>query len=114
VIRVRPEERILHIREVLVLPAPSRTWEVGDARSAISADRRQAVTELRQDMSNGLLSNDWCIAEGDPIGPYRIEIHDGARLLHRFEFQVEEGGPSSSSTQAGTRALAGPVRVSSK
>jgi hypothetical protein len=114
VIRVAPADRILRVREILTLPAPSPTWDVGDERTQISVDGREAVTELRQDMSNGLLTNDWCIAERDPIGPYRIEVYDGARLLHRFEFQVESVDPSISSTHAGTSRLAAPVRVSWK
>jgi hypothetical protein len=89
VLRVAPADRPVRLREILILPAPTPSWDVGDAPTRVSPDRRRAETELVQDVSDGLASNEWCIADGDPVGPYRIEVYEDERLLHRFDFQVE-------------------------
>ncbi|TFI57302.1 hypothetical protein E2493_15650 [Sphingomonas parva] len=115
-IRVPPADRTIRVREVLILPAPPRTWNTDESITTISTDRRRAETELEQDLSEGMLSNDWCIADGDPLGRHRIEVYEGRRLLRRFDFQVvlTVRLPSISSTNSGTSTLAAPIRVSWK
>jgi hypothetical protein len=68
----------LRIREVLKLPKPPATWGEADdnefSPTATSADRTTAVTALFMAAKDGVLTNGWCIAAGDPAGHYRIEV----------------------------------------
>lgn len=55
-----------------------------------SADRTTAIAEAFALLGDGWIGNDWCIAEGDPLGPHSIEVFTEERLARRFEFEVRE------------------------
>ena len=55
-----------------------------------SADRTTAIAEAFAPLDDGWIGNDWCIAEGDPLGPHSIEVFTEERLARRFEFEVRE------------------------
>ena len=42
ILRVAPVAQPVRLHEVLILPAPTRTWDVGDAPTRISADGTRA------------------------------------------------------------------------
>ena len=91
-IRVRPEQRLVAIREEFVLPAPAREWNSdADGTFTVAPDRRSAVSTLAEGLDDGLLTNGWCVADGDPLGAYRIRVYDGETLLGQFDFAVTLG-----------------------
>ena len=88
ILRVEPAPRRVAVREVFTLPAAPKSWGVSAESTQVSNDRRRAETDLDDDIADGMIGNEWCVAEGDPLGRYRIEVFEGARLLHRFDFAV--------------------------
>lgn len=84
---------VIRYREVLQLPRAPAFWSgENDEYSPhrFSADRTTAITEAFAPLDDGWIGNDWCIAEGDPLGPHSIEVFIGERLARRFEFEVRE------------------------
>ncbi len=79
--------------ERLILPEPPADW--GEAATDpddgidISDDGKVAVsTFVPEPDADGWLSKGWCVAQGDPIGPHRIEVEiDGADLT-AYDFDV--------------------------
>lgn len=86
---VVPRSGEARIREELRLPAPSPSWPV-ESTVRVHDDRAGATNEFSDDLSDGLVTGEWCITEGDPVGPHHIEVFSGDRLLRRFEFTVIE------------------------
>ncbi len=82
--------------ERLILPAAPADW--GDAAVnpddgvEISEDGRLATSTFVPEPSDGWITNGWCVAEGDPPGPHRIEVEmDGAELAaYDFELVLPE------------------------
>jgi hypothetical protein len=73
--------------ERLILPAATPNW--GDNPDTIVApDRKSALT--RVPVAGRQASNEWCSAEGDPSGQYRIEVRRGGKLLGQRSFMVEK------------------------
>lgn len=72
--------------ERLVLPVPLADWGTlatnPDDNIEISDDGATATTTLPAEPdADRWLSNTWCVAAGDPVGPHRFEIEvDGAPL----------------------------------
>lgn len=79
--------------ERLVLPVPLADWgtlaTTPDDNVEISADGTTAITSFAAAPdAEGWLSNGWCVAAGDPVGPHRFELElDGAPLTS-FDFEV--------------------------
>ena len=89
VLDVAPGKGEVTVREELRLPGPSANWGTAEGTS-VHADRSGATSEITDDISDGMLSNEWCISAGDPTGAHHISIYQGRRLLHRFDFVVIE------------------------
>ena len=87
VIRVAPRKGEARLREELRLPAPAPNWGT-DAETRVHRDRAGATRLFSDDLSDGMVTSEWCISEGDPAGAHHIEVFSGDRLLHRFEFTV--------------------------
>ena len=89
-VRVAPGEGAVRVHELFELPGRAMQWKVDDpARSTmLSPDRGAAVTALTLDRASGEITNQWCVAAGDPEGEYRISVVAGKQLLHRFVFTV--------------------------
>jgi hypothetical protein len=87
-LRVEPQNAEVAITERFTLPAPATHW--GNPDSNVSVDRSEASTELNESLDDGVLTNGWCVVEGDPIGKYVIDVFHGGRRLHRFTFEVTE------------------------
>lgn len=75
--------------EELVLPGPAATWGVADGRpSRVAPDRAAATTRIPVDLASGVATSGWCVAEGDPIGTYRLVVRDHDREVYRVDFVV--------------------------
>ena len=86
-IDVAPQDRSMTIHERFELPAPAPLWGSG-AATIVAPDRASAVTQIQESLSDGLLTHGWCVAEGDPVGPHRIIVYAGERVLYEFRFNV--------------------------
>lgn len=79
--------------ERLVLPEPLADWgtlaTTPDDNVEISADGTTAITTFSAvPDAEGWLTNGWCVAAGDPVGPHRFELElDGAPLVS-FDFEI--------------------------
>ena len=89
VISVEPAKGEVSLREELRLPAPARSWGTAEGIT-VHPDRAGATSRLTEDLDDGILSNEWCLSEGDPTGAHQISVYHGDRLLHRFEFTMLE------------------------
>lgn len=89
----KPQPGVRALRERLTLPAPAETWGGVDGNpdspTRIAPRRDVAETALILPLAKGTIGSSWCIDAGDPRGRHSIEVFDGTRLLHRFEFRVE-------------------------
>ena len=89
VLLVEPENRTLSVRELFELPDSAETWNSDpSAVTVVNRDRSGAVTEFEESLGDGVITHSWCVAEGDPVGPHRIRVFVGDRLLHDFRFSV--------------------------
>ncbi|MBK8083357.1 MAG: hypothetical protein IPK28_05675 [Devosia sp.] len=78
--------------ERLILPAAPSDW--GDAASNpedgidISEDGRLATSTFVPELDDGWISNGWCVADGDPTGPHRIEVAIDGIEVTAYDFEV--------------------------
>jgi hypothetical protein len=89
VVFVAPEDRELAVREVLELPAAPASW--GGAAAAgirVEGDGRRAVSDFTDALGDGQIERRWCVAEGDPLGRYRIRVTSGTRELAEIAFEM--------------------------
>jgi hypothetical protein len=97
-LRVKPGPGIVTIDERLEVPGEvSDFGDAGglDSPTKIDPDHRAATTSLTFALAKGVIGNTWCVADGDPRGHYRIKVSQGTKMLHQFDFTVEEAAPSS-------------------
>jgi len=78
-------------REEFTLPAAPERWgsEETEGVQVVSGDRKTSVTEREVQPENGLISNFWEVAAGDPQGRYAIRVFVEDTLVATFEFDVE-------------------------
>ena len=75
--------------EVLSIPGPAEQWN-SDQESIVAEDRKSARTTLSFDGREGTAQNIWCVAEGDPEGPYSFLVsEEGAPLGMLLRFRLE-------------------------
>ena len=92
-IRLTPGDRLVSAREVFELPATPALWGGVDgddySSSKLSKDRKISETTMFYRPKDGWIEHGWCVAEGDPAGPYSIKVYVGEQLLHAFNFNAE-------------------------
>ena len=91
-IRLDRGDRLVQVREVFELPAKPTTWGGADddySSSEISGDRKTSETSQFYKPKDGWIAHGWCVADGDPAGPYSIKVYVGEKLLHAFDFKAE-------------------------
>ena len=92
-------DKLVSATEVFTLPAEPKQWGGIDgdeySSSKISGDRKVSETTLFYKPKDGWISHGWCVADGDPTGPYSIKVLVGDRLIHEFQFRVENAPASS-------------------
>jgi hypothetical protein len=78
-------------REEFTLPAAPTTWgdPVPDGSHAVSGDRKVSVLEREVQPEQGMISNSWAVAPGDPKGRYVIRVIIEGNLERVFEFDVQ-------------------------
>lgn len=92
-IRLDVPDGPVEFTEVFTLPAAPDVWDTGPGGGVeISPDGATSTLIDTYDVRNGWLLHGWCIAEGDPLGPHKMEISVEGTLLHTFVFQVIEPG----------------------
>lgn len=90
-IRLSGVEGIVRFREIFSLPTQPEYWG-GEGNefspNKITKDRRTSVTEKFATPDEGWIGNSWCVAEGDPVGRYWMEVSINNVFVERFEFDV--------------------------
>ena len=88
------ENRVVSVRETVELPAAPASWGSAPAQGTrVDADGRRAVTEFSDSLEDGQIDGRWCVAEGDPLGPYRIRIEADGQLLEEIRFEMVADAP---------------------
>lgn len=91
---IAPQPGIRRLREQFTLPDTPRQWDgvegAFDSPTLLSKTGRVANTDFYAALDRGEITRHWCVAEGDPLGAYEIEIFDGEKSLHRFKFDMVE------------------------
>ena len=98
------------LREEFELPAPG-TWPASDQYEVRSAGR-VAVTKSREKPTDGWISNEWCVGNGDPTGKYVITVYVQDRLAKSFEFFVAATSAADDSVIA--EVLGRTIRMSQR
>ena len=75
------------INEIFVLPSEPRTWGNKEDITLLNKNKI-SVMEKEIEVDNGTIKNIWCVAEGDPIGNYKIEVYINGALAESFGFTV--------------------------
>jgi hypothetical protein len=78
-------------REEFTLPSAPSTWgnAVSDGSHVVCSDGRVSVLEREVEPEQGLISNSWTVAPGDPKGRYVIRVIIEGTLERVFEFDVQ-------------------------
>jgi hypothetical protein len=80
----------IEITELYTLPAAPESWGLGENNTIVVADDQLSATStLSLTPSDGWIASGWCVSKGDPEGAYSFEIKAGDKLLHRFEFELQ-------------------------
>ena len=79
-------------REILRMPSkPMGGWPVatdGSSKITPSLDQKSAMTDATLEITDGWVSNMWCVADGDPLGSYSIDVILNGRFIETFKFDV--------------------------
>lgn len=75
------------IKEILFLPEKPKSWGDRDDMTLLH-DNRISVTKKVLEVDRGVITNMWCVAEGDPTGNYKIEVYIKGVLAESFNFMV--------------------------
>lgn len=91
-VRLGQGDKLVSVTEVFTLPAEPKQWGGIDGNeyslSKLSGDRKVSETTMFYKPLDGWISHGWCVADGDPTGPYSIKVLVEDRLIHEFEFKV--------------------------
>ncbi|BAU07334.1 hypothetical protein [Fischerella sp. NIES-3754] len=76
-------------REVLQLPKPPESWATSNTDNfSLSPDGTAANIQRTDSIKDGVITNSWTIATGDPMGKHKIQVYIGDRRIATFEFEV--------------------------
>ncbi|NWF60704.1 MAG: hypothetical protein HXY43_15945 [Fischerella sp.] len=76
-------------REVFQLPQRPETWGTTNTDNfSLSTDGTAAETKRTDLTKDGVITNSWTIAAGDPMGKHTIEVYIDDRRIAAFEFEV--------------------------
>lgn len=88
------ENRVVTVRETVELPAAPASWGDAPAQGTrVEADGRRGVTEFSDSLDDGQINRRWCVAAGDPLGPYRIRIEADGQVLEEIRFDMVADTP---------------------
>jgi hypothetical protein len=89
VIHFTPGVGTMEIDEEVQLPAPAPLWGSDpDNPSIISPDKSSAITRRTINLADGMATNGWCVAKGDPKGAYSYTLRYKSEILTRLDFTV--------------------------
>jgi hypothetical protein len=78
-------------KEIFILPETPKVWSADEGvegKQTLHHDNKISITEEDIKVVNGTIESMWCVAEGDPIGDYKIEVHIKGVLVKSFSFVV--------------------------
>jgi len=79
------------VREEITLPLPGRFFsgEINGDYMAVSEDRKTVIFDREIIPEDGYLYSCWTVVADDPVGPHRIKVFIGGKLIRTFTFTVE-------------------------
>jgi hypothetical protein len=85
-VNVEPKDQEVHWKEILTKPAAT------DSKSSDSAAADINVVTFEKDEmpKNGVISNSYAIAPGDPKGEYSLAVSVNGKLVKTFNFQIND------------------------
>jgi hypothetical protein len=90
IMKVKTDRPRVHWHEEFTLPEGAPNWGVQpNGSTVVSADRRTAITDRDVEPRNGLISNFWRVADGDPKGKYLMKVTIDGEETRTFEFDVK-------------------------
>jgi hypothetical protein len=92
-IRLRDAPGTVNLLERVILPQPWEPWRTTPPtdHSVVLEDGKVAETPIAIPPIAGWIDSGWCIEEGDPPGPYRIEVEiEGVAEPVAFDFTYVE------------------------
>ena len=90
-IQLDTERVAIPIKEIFILPDKPKVWsyEKGDeGDQTLHNDNKISIKEKEIKVENGIISQTWCVAEGDPTGNYKIDVYIKGVLAESFSFMV--------------------------
>jgi hypothetical protein len=89
-VRLRTKRERVGLREEFELPVAPKVWNSPLPGSAfkVSPDGRTGITEVDAFIDDGVLTNGWSVAEGDPPGAHVIRLYIEGKLVRTFNFEV--------------------------
>jgi hypothetical protein len=78
-------------KEILILPETPKMWgreEGAEGGQTLHHDNKISIVDKDIKVVDGIIDSSWCVAEGDPIGDYRIEVYIKGVLAESFSFVV--------------------------
>jgi hypothetical protein len=92
---VQTTRETVAVTEVFSLPSAPTVWATREGNKliplgdSVSADRRTNTSVLHLKPENAALSHlAWAVAEGDPVGTYRMDLRIDGRIVATFTFEV--------------------------
>ena len=91
IIKIRSSLPKVKWREELSLPAVPETWGLSDKQEnrTLTNDGRTLITEREVELENGLITNVWSVASGDPKGQYIIRVFIDGEVVGVFRFELK-------------------------
>ena len=86
-IQLDTERESVQLKEVFILPSEPKSW--GDENDiSLQHGNRVSVMEKETKVEARIISNSWCVTEGDPTGDYKIDVFVNGVLAKSFSFVV--------------------------
>ena len=86
-IQLDTERESVQLKEVFILPSEPKSW--GDENDiSLQHGNRVSVMEKETKAEARIISNSWCVTEGDPTGDYKIDVFVNGVLVESFNFIV--------------------------
>ena len=89
-IKVKTSSQWVRVREEFILPKKPETWG-GPSRPdrLIVDDGRACISKRTQPVVDGVISQIWGLAPGDPNGIYEFKVYVDDKLIGDFKFEVK-------------------------
>jgi hypothetical protein len=75
-------------KEILILPNTPKFWSSNEGEQTLHHDNKISVLEGNIKVEDRIIASTWCVAGGDPVGNYKLQVYIKGVLLETFSFVV--------------------------